>query len=139
MGLGRQNRDFFGTFLALWSHLGPSPKFGTLSERLRIAAAYLRWLLWTLYKSPTSREEIQSPLSQLLACNGELGLGILNTSPQDLLHLGSISFRQVEKYTFDQALSPRRHFDHSSDFSLPVKVESWGIVRLVRDLRKYKF
>ena len=33
-GTWRQNRDFFGTFLALWSHLGPSPKFGTLSERL---------------------------------------------------------------------------------------------------------
>ena len=28
------NRDFFGTFFALWSHLGRSPKFGTLSERL---------------------------------------------------------------------------------------------------------
>ena len=33
-GTWRQNRDFFGTFFALWSHLGPSPKFGTLSERL---------------------------------------------------------------------------------------------------------
>ena len=33
-GTWRQNRDFFGTFFALWSHLGPSPEFGTLSERL---------------------------------------------------------------------------------------------------------
>ena len=40
MGLGRQNRDFFGTFLALWSHLGPSPKFGTLSERLDCSKAH---------------------------------------------------------------------------------------------------
>ena len=35
-GTWRQNMDFFGTFLALWSHLGPSPEFGTLSERLHI-------------------------------------------------------------------------------------------------------
>ena len=35
-GTWRQNRDFFGTFFALWSHLGPSPKFGTLSERLNV-------------------------------------------------------------------------------------------------------
>ena len=97
----------------------------------------LLWTYCTNLQSP--REEIQSPLLQLLACNGELGLGILNTSPQDLLHLGSISFRQVEKHTVDQALSPRRHFDHSSDFSLPVKIESWGIVRIVRDFGKYEF
>ena len=30
-GTWRQNRDFFGTFFALWSHLGPRPEFGTLS------------------------------------------------------------------------------------------------------------
>ena len=29
-----QNRDFFGTKLGHWSRLGPSPEFGTLSERL---------------------------------------------------------------------------------------------------------
>ena len=29
-----QNWDFFGTKFGLWSHLGPSPKFGTSIERL---------------------------------------------------------------------------------------------------------
>ena len=29
-----QNWDFFGTKFGLWSHLGPSPKFGTSVERL---------------------------------------------------------------------------------------------------------
>ena len=29
-----QNWDFFGTKFGLWSHLGPSPKFGTSLERL---------------------------------------------------------------------------------------------------------
>ena len=42
-----QNGDFFGTFLALWSHLGPSPKFGTLSERLHNFGA--KWVsIWDL-------------------------------------------------------------------------------------------
>ena len=31
-----QNWDFFGTKFGLWSHLGPSPKFGTSVERLTI-------------------------------------------------------------------------------------------------------
>ena len=30
-----QNWDFFGTKFGLWSHLGPSPKFGTSIERLQ--------------------------------------------------------------------------------------------------------
>ena len=29
-----QNWDFFGTKFGLWSHLGPSPKFGTSLEGL---------------------------------------------------------------------------------------------------------
>ena len=29
-----QNWDFFGTKFGPWSHLGPSPKFGTSLERL---------------------------------------------------------------------------------------------------------
>ena len=31
-----QNWDFFGTKFGLWSHLGPSPKFGTSIERLLV-------------------------------------------------------------------------------------------------------
>ena len=31
-----QNWDFFGTKFGLWSHLGPSPKFGTSLERLAV-------------------------------------------------------------------------------------------------------
>ena len=30
-----QNWDFFGTKFGLWSHLGPSPKFGTSLEGLK--------------------------------------------------------------------------------------------------------
>ena len=37
-GTWRQTRDFFGTFFALWSHLGPSPEFGTFLERLLVVA-----------------------------------------------------------------------------------------------------
>ena len=33
-GTCKQNWDFFGTKLELWSHLGPSPEFGTFLERL---------------------------------------------------------------------------------------------------------
>ena len=32
-----QNWDFFGTKFGLWSHLGPSPKFGTSLKRLDMA------------------------------------------------------------------------------------------------------
>ena len=32
-----QNWDFFGTKFGLWSHLGPSPKFGTSLERLHLS------------------------------------------------------------------------------------------------------
>ena len=37
-GTWRQNWDFFGTIWALLSHLGPSSKFGTLLERLKVFA-----------------------------------------------------------------------------------------------------
>ena len=33
-GTCMQNWDFFGTKFGLWSHLGPSPKFGTSLKRL---------------------------------------------------------------------------------------------------------
>ena len=34
-----QNWDFFGTKFGLWSHLGPSPKFGTSLEGLPVLSA----------------------------------------------------------------------------------------------------
>ena len=39
-----QNRDFFGTKLGHWSRLGPSPEFGTLSERMHTARTFINFL-----------------------------------------------------------------------------------------------
>ena len=54
-GTWRQNRGFFGTFLVLKSHLGPSPKLGTLSERLD---SKLNW----------TESKLQRPGQPPLAC-----------------------------------------------------------------------
>ena len=60
---------------------------------------------------------------QLQTCTGELGLGILNTSTQHLLHLGEHELKTSWKTKFDQVISPQRRFGHSSDSSLPAQVQ----------------
>ena len=46
------NWDFFGTKFGLWSHLGPSPKFGTSLEGLNWIKKNLSYLT-----SPTSKKD----------------------------------------------------------------------------------
>ena len=66
----RQIRDFFGSILALWSHLGPSPEFGTLLVPPPFLSTQSRTATWMVHQLPERIKMVQAsiklPMSYLM-------------------------------------------------------------------------